>query len=68
MTMLAKLDFHICDGSVCVTASARGLSYPGSQIGDGSMGIAPKIDRDVAGYNTLYVGILITVIRNSHRR
>jgi hypothetical protein len=66
MTTLAKLDFHICASAVCgvrVTTSARRLSYPGCQISDGSMGIAPRIDRDVAvhHYNTLYVELLITL-------
>jgi hypothetical protein len=60
MTTLAKLDFHICDGSVRVTTL-----YLSCQISDGSM-IAPRIDRDVAvhRHNTLYVGLLITVIRD----
>jgi len=63
MTTLAKLDFHICDGSVRVTTL-----YLGCQISDGSM-IAPRIDRDVAvhRHNTLYVGLLITVIPDGHK-
>lgn len=50
MTSLAKPDVRICDGSVRVTMLARRLSYRGCQISDddGSMGIAPRIDRDVA--------------------